>query len=763
MAIPFLGALAVFLKIVPPYFDMTPLLLGFSFPIMSWGLFRNEFFKSAPLDPQIILERLPFGILIVDMSNEQKIISLNSVTEEILSVEAARAIGKPVSTFLPELNLSLTEFVKELVLDFELNNQFYELHCEHISKENTQQDVWLIVFVNMTAQKLLEESLFASEAMYRSLVENSVEGIAITQNERIIYLNQQMADMLGYSLNELPGRAYKNLISKEFIKLQAEREGKRARGEKVEDFLQGTFIKKNGALLDVEVSSTLIPYQGQNAFLVMVRDITNRKKYEEERNRTLALLEATIESSKDGILVLDKDFEILAHNQRLLELWNLPSDWEKIQSPDRFELIYTQLTEPDVILKTRSHVWNNIDQEFTNELTLINGSVFEEYTVPFYITGELMGRLFMYRVITERRAYELELEKARLLAEDQSFVLQATLKREKQLHDVTRTISRSMEIDTVLSELLRQTLEITNADESHLGLITEDGQSIHLLYGMDREKSFVIDDYIPYNENFLSWQVIEQRQGIMITNTSHPMPLICFSHDVKTSGIVSLLCVPILSGLSVLGVLGVFSKRDTILFNEHDLHAAEAIASQAGIAIQNARLFEEVNQLAITDPLTRLYNRRYFFNLARVELERAKRYGTDLSFIMLDIDDFKRVNDTYGHLVGDEVLMAVSEVIRKTIRKVDLAARYGGEEMVILLPATSQESALVSAERLREAVEELKIPVDGNSVSVSISLGVSSFEQHLDISISKLLDQADQAMYLSKQNGKNRVTAWQTG
>ncbi len=222
-----------------------------------------------------------------------------------------------------------------------------------------------------------------------------------------------------------------------------------------------------------------------------------------------------------------------------------------------------------------------------------------------------------------------------------------------------------------------------------------------------------------------------------------------------------MLCVPVLSGLSVLGVLGVFSKTDTILFNEHDLHAAEAIASQAGIAIQNARLFEEVNQLAITDPLTRLYNRRYFFNLARVELERAKRYGTDLSFIMLDIDDFKRVNDTYGHLIGDEVLMAVSEVIRNTIRKVDLAARYGGEEMVILLPATTQEAALVSAERLRLAVEELKVAVNGNSVSVSISLGVSSFEQRQDIPISKLLDQADQAMYLSKQDGKNRVTVWQ--
>ena len=165
---------------------------------------------------------------------------------------------------------------------------------------------------------------------------------------------------------------------------------------------------------------------------------------------------------------------------------------------------------------------------------------------------------------------------------------------------------------------------------------------------------------------------------------------------------------------------------DTIRFNEHDLHAAESIATQAGIAIQNARLFQEVNQLAITDPLTRLYNRRYFFNLAKVELERAKRYSTDLSFIMLDIDNFKRVNDTHGHLVGDEVLMAVSEIIRKTIHKIDLAARYGGEEMVILLPVTTQESAMVSAERLRLAVEELKVAVNGSSISVSISLGVSS-------------------------------------
>ncbi len=101
------------------------------------------------------------------------------------------------------------------------------------------------------------------------------------------------------------------------------------------------------------MSSTSIPYQDQDAFLVMVRDITNRKKIEKERNRTFALLEATIESSKDGILVLDKNFEILAHNQRLLELMNLPSDWEKIEFPERFELIHVQLTQPEIMLNTK--------------------------------------------------------------------------------------------------------------------------------------------------------------------------------------------------------------------------------------------------------------------------------------------------------------------------------------------------------------------------------------------------------------------------
>ncbi len=186
----------------------------------------------------------------------------------------------------------------------------------------------------------------------------------------------------------------------------------------------------------------------------------------------------------------------------------------------------------------------------------------------------------------------------------------------------------------------------------------------------------------------------------------------------------------------------------------------ESIGNQAGIAIQNAHLFAEVNQLAVTDPLTRLFNRRYFFNLARVELERARRYGHHLSIIMLDIDLFKRVNDTYGHLGGDEVLVHVSETIRNTLRQVDLAARYGGEEMVILLPETDLDSAHKTAERLCQAIHDLKVQFNGQEISVTVSVGVSSFENQNFIDVSKMLDQADQAMYHAKESGRNRVVTW---
>ena len=278
----------------------------------------------------------------------------------------------------------------------------------------------------------------------------------------------------------------------------------------------------------------------------------------------------------------------------------------------------------------------------------------------------IVGVQGVSRDITERRLNEKALEEARKLAEQRSIEAQEALLREKQLHAITRTISSSMEIDTILSDLLHQTLDITGGDEAHMGMMSDDGSSIHFHYGMNRQSTFLMDEIVKRDLTHLSWQIVDRRKGILLGPTELLDQEIFFKNDVGRIGAVSFLGVPVLAGLTVLGVLGIFSSNPEKLFSEHDLAMMESVGSQAGIAIQNARLFAEVNLLAVTDPLTRLYNRRYFFNLARIELERARRYDHELSIIMMDIDFFKQVNDLFGHLAGDEVLVSMTDCMNDT-------------------------------------------------------------------------------------------------
>jgi diguanylate cyclase (GGDEF)-like protein/PAS domain S-box-containing protein len=165
---------------------------------------------------------------------------------------------------------------------------------------------------------------------------------------------------------------------------------------------------------------------------------------------------------------------------------------------------------------------------------------------------------------------------------------------------------------------------------------------------------------------------------------------------------------------------------------------------------------QRYREMSITDSLTKLYNSRHFFRQLENEVERAKRYGTPLSLILMDIDDFKRYNDTYGHLEGDKVLRALSNVVRKNLRTSDTAYRYGGEEFTVLLPETEGENAFIAAERLRKDFEnEILTPLPGSDVHVTVSIGVSRYvsgEQP-----STFLKRVDEGMYKAKKLGKNRV------
>ncbi|NOX75064.1 MAG: diguanylate cyclase [Gammaproteobacteria bacterium] len=173
--------------------------------------------------------------------------------------------------------------------------------------------------------------------------------------------------------------------------------------------------------------------------------------------------------------------------------------------------------------------------------------------------------------------------------------------------------------------------------------------------------------------------------------------------------------------------------------------------------LQLQELTEKLREMSNRDGLTQLFNRRYIEENLDMEFQRAKRYKHPLSVILSDIDFFKKVNDTHGHLAGDEVLRIVSQRLQNGLRNVDVLGRYGGEEFMVVLPDTSLEGARVLAERLRQAVEETPIEAEGASLNVTVSLGITELRE-ATAGYQQLIAEADTGLYQSKENGRNCVT-----
>jgi len=210
------------------------------------------------------------------------------------------------------------------------------------------------------------------------------------------------------------------------------------------------------------------------------------------------------------------------------------------------------------------------------------------------------------------------------------------------------------------------------------------------------------------------------------------------------------------------GVLGVISiARPGRPFSARQRELFEYLTNQAAISIENVDLHEAIQRQAVTDELTGLFNHRRFQEVMAIEVERTRRFGQELGLIMLDIDDFKRVNDSYGHLQGDAVLKEVAQVLRESSREIDEPARYGGEEMAVALPQTGLQGAFEFAERVRQRIEALHIPLldgDGDgTLRVTASFGAASLPHSAKVDKDALVAAADAALYRAKRSGKNRT------
>jgi len=215
----------------------------------------------------------------------------------------------------------------------------------------------------------------------------------------------------------------------------------------------------------------------------------------------------------------------------------------------------------------------------------------------------------------------------------------------------------------------------------------------------------------------------------------------------------SQMCIPLVSFGQALGVLVLDSNKKNT-FNANDIQPLESVADICATAIQNAHYVDRVKQLAYLDGLTGIFNRRFFEVRIAEEMERARRLQSGLGILMIDIDHFKRLNDEFGHLLGDEVLRQVSSIFHQQVRKIDVVCRYGGEEFAILLSQTTPQHSLAIADKLRRIVETWQFP--GVARPVTISAGAANYPEH-GLTRDDLVQAADAGLYAAKQAGRNRV------
>ena len=216
------------------------------------------------------------------------------------------------------------------------------------------------------------------------------------------------------------------------------------------------------------------------------------------------------------------------------------------------------------------------------------------------------------------------------------------------------------------------------------------------------------------------------------------------------------LTLPLTVEGEILGCLSLNSDQPNA-FDAQDLQFLSVIGYQMAATLKHFQRFSSIKNIAIYDTLTGLYNRRYFEERLGVDAQKSFYSGTPLSLVMVDIDHFKKINDTFGHTEGDQVLCKISSLLKTSVRKKDTVARYGGEEFILILPEAGLEESFVIAERIRRQVENTSFEVGQTQVNLTLSMGISNFPSHRAKSKEDLVKMADQALYDAKRGGRNKV------
>jgi diguanylate cyclase (GGDEF)-like protein len=444
-----------------------------------------------------------------------------------------------------------------------------------------------------------------------------------------------------------------------------------------------------------------------------------------------------LENIEDGIIVINKSYRLLHINRTAKMLLNLNGN-----------AIFGEVLHS--ILPVNSP-WLNVILYKQNNLVILSENGQEIYYEinfsPLLTHNQNPNDLILIRDITEYKSSKLAEQSVREMAEIRAMELDV-------LRKVAEQLNQSVELKDVMSMGLEAIVSLIGARFGYVILADEFGRpSFAGSYKLPEAVKEAFDAYpiCPVCKSFERLLNGEYQEPVTF------MPCrVLFDVSISYPGLIS---IPLKLGERRLGFLHLVMAPE-VIFSGDEISLLQTLGDQFSAAVERARMYENFEKMAMIDSLTGLYNRRQLFNLGQIEFSRACRYNHSISVIMLDIDLFKKVNDVYGHIIGDQVLQQIANRCRSVLRTSDIIGRYGGEEFVILLPETSIHHAQNIANRIRLLVLDRPIMTDRGEVSVSVSLGISSMEGDCDSRLEWVIDQADQALLKAKDLGRNRTVTW---
>ena len=328
-------------------------------------------------------------------------------------------------------------------------------------------------------------------------------------------------------------------------------------------------------------------------------------------------------------------------------------------------------------------------------------------------------------------------------------------------HDVAKALTSSLDLDSILQTIMEKMAEYFRPDTWSLLMVDDERDELYFAIAVGTASEALKNIRLKVGEG-IAGHVAKHGERLVVPDVMNDPRFAKRIDEMTKWETRSIVCFPVQSRLRVLGVIQLVNV-DMAHFGDQEIFFLRSLCDYAAIAIENARAVEKIQELTITDDCTGLYNARHLYKTLETEVYRSSRFGYEFTVVFIDLDHFKQVNDTNGHLVGSKLLAEIGYLIKAQLRLIDYAFRYGGDEFVVLLPQTGKYSALVVAKRLRDSLRtSMFCKEEGLNLNVRASMGVATYP-HDAKTPHDIIRQADEMMYLVKNTSRDNIGIAQRG